>query len=71
MLKPIRLDRQHQPLPIIDLDIKHMHAEDIEHRIGRGAPVRTRTTHTVGHRRGLHQTAWTHLILEGPDALIT
>src|SRR5688572_12898532 len=43
-----------------------MHAGNIEHRIGPGAPARTRTTHTVGHRRGLRQTAWSLLILKAP-----
>jgi hypothetical protein len=66
MFKLIRLDSQHQPLLVIDLDIKHMHAGNIEHRIGPGTPARTRTTHTVGHRRGLGQTAWSLLILKAP-----
>ena len=63
-LKPIRLDRQHEPLLIIDLNFGHVHAWNVEHRIGPGAPARTRATHTVGHRRGVRQIAWSHLILK-------
>jgi hypothetical protein len=48
-----RLDRQHQTLLSIDLDVEHVHLGDIEDRIGPGAPARTRTTHRVVHRRGL------------------
>jgi hypothetical protein len=66
VLKLIRLDSQHQPLLVVDLDFKHMHAGNIEHRIGPGAPAHTRTTHTVGHRRGLRQGAWSLLILKAP-----
>ena len=57
VLKPIRLDGQHEPLLIIELNFGHVHAWNVEHRIGPGAPARTRATHTVGHRRGLRQIA--------------
>jgi hypothetical protein len=66
MLKLIRLHRQHQPPPVVDFHFKHMHAGNIEHRIGPSAPAHTRTTHTVDHRRGLCQRAWSLLILKAP-----
>jgi hypothetical protein len=66
VLKPIRLDRQHEPLLIIDLNFGHVHAWNVEHRTGPGAPARARATHTVGHRRGLRQIARSHLILKVP-----
>jgi hypothetical protein len=64
LLQLIGLDGQHEPLLIIDLNFGHMHAWNVEHRIGSGAPAHTRTTHTVGRRRGLRQTAWSLLILK-------
>ena len=64
VLKLIRRDGQHQPLMIIDVNFGHVHAGNVEHRIGPGTPAHTRTTHTVGHRRGLRQTAWSLLILK-------
>jgi hypothetical protein len=66
LLKPIRLHRQHEPLLIIKLNFGHVHAWNVEYRIGPGTPGRTRATHTVGHRRGLRQIAWSHLILKVP-----
>jgi hypothetical protein len=33
---------------------------------GPATPMRARATHTVGHRRGLRQIAWSHLILKVP-----
>ena len=66
----VNLDRQHQPLLVVDFHFKHMHAGNIEHRIGPGAPAHTRTTHTVGHRRGLCQRAWMLLSPVKPDLLV-
>ena len=67
VLHLIGLDRHHQPLLVVDNDIEDMHAGNIEHRIGPGAPARTRTTHTVDHRRGLRRRgAWSLLILKVP-----
>jgi hypothetical protein len=66
VLDPIGLDRHHQPLLLIDSDIEDVHAGNIEHRIGPGAPAHTRATHTVGHRRGLRREAWSLLILKAP-----
>jgi hypothetical protein len=51
-------------VPIIDVNFGHVHAGNVEHRIGPGAPAQTRATHTVGHRRGLRQRAWSLLILK-------
>ena len=44
-LQLTRLDRQHQPLLIIDLHIEDVHVGNVEDCIGPGAPARTRTTH--------------------------
>ena len=52
VLKLIRLNSQHQPLLVVDLNVDDVHAGNVEHRIGSGAPARTQTTHRVGHRRG-------------------
>jgi hypothetical protein len=32
-------DSQYQPLLVVDFDIKHVHAANIEHRIGPGTPA--------------------------------
>ena len=66
VLDLIGLDRHHQPLLLVDSDIEDVHAGNIEHRIGPGAPAHTRATHTVGHRRGLRREAWSLLILKAP-----
>ena len=42
VLNPIRLDGQHEPLLIIELNFGHVHAWNVEHRIGPGAPARPR-----------------------------
>jgi hypothetical protein len=48
------------------LNFGHVHAWNLEHRISPGAPARTRAAHPEGHRRGLCQIAWSHLILKVP-----
>jgi hypothetical protein len=54
---PRRQQRRHR-------SVEHVHAGNSKDRIGSGTPALTRTTHTVGHRRGLRQTAWSLLIMK-------
>jgi hypothetical protein len=68
-LQLTRLDRQHQTLLIIDLNVEDMHVGNIEDCIGPDAPARTRTTHRVRHRRGFLSEAWSPLILKVPTPL--
>jgi hypothetical protein len=67
----IRFHRQDQPPTVVFVHIKHVHAGNIEDRIGSGAPARTRATHRVGHRRVLRgKEAWSPLILKAPTPLL-
>ena len=67
-LQLTRLDGEHQPLLVIDLNIEDMHVGNIEDGIGPGAPARTRTTHRVRHRRGFLSESLVASDPEGPDA---
>jgi hypothetical protein len=67
----IRFHCQYQPAAVIFVHIEHMHAGNIENRIGSGAPARTRATHRVGHRRVLRgKEAWMLLSPVKPDLLV-
>src|SRR5829696_2336769 len=68
LLQLTRLDRKHQALLVIDLNVEDMHVGDIEDRIGSGAPARARATHRVSHRSGsfIGAVAWSLLILRAP-----
>src|SRR5215218_6407032 len=68
-LELTRLHCQHQPRPVVDLDIEDVHVGNIEDRIGSGAPARAKSTHRVRHRRVLRKAvAWSLLILKGPTS---
>ena len=67
-LQPTRLDGEHQPLLVVHLHIKDVHAVNIEDCISPGAPARTRTTHRVRHRRGFLFECLVASDPEGPDA---
>jgi hypothetical protein len=64
-----RLDRQHQPLLIIDPHIEDVHVRNIEDRIGPCLSTRTPTTHKVRHRRGFLSESLVDSDPEGPDTL--
>jgi hypothetical protein len=63
-----RLDGEHQPLLVVDLNIEDVHVGNIEDGIGPGAPTRTRTTLRVRHRRGFLSESLVASDPEGPDA---
>jgi hypothetical protein len=69
VLELIGLHSQDQPLLVVDLNIDYMHARNVEHRIGPGAPARTGTTPRVGHRRGFRLGSLVASDHEGPDTL--
>ena len=67
-LRLTRLDGDHQPLLVVDLNIEDVHVGNIEDGIGSGAPTRTRTTHRVRHRRGFRSECLVASDPQGPDA---
>lgn len=69
MLQLTGLHGQHQPLPVVDLNVEDVQLGNVENCIGPGAPARTRTTHKVGHRRGFRTVAWSLPILKAPTPL--
>jgi hypothetical protein len=69
VLKLIGLHSQHQQFLVVDLNVDYMHARNVEHRIGPGAPARTQTTPRVGHRRGFRLGSLVASDHEGPDTL--
>jgi hypothetical protein len=48
VLKLIGLHSQHQKLLVVDLNLDYMHARNVEHRIGPGAPRPHLEWDTVG-----------------------
>ena len=65
-----RLDCEHQPLLVVNLDIEDVHVGNIEDGIGPGAPTHTRITHRVRHRRGFLLESLVASDPECPDTLI-
>ena len=64
VLEAVGLNRQHEPLPVINLHVQDVHVGNVEHRVGTRTPARA--THRVRHRWGLRQRAWSPLILKAP-----